>query len=143
MAEPDNQLALSIGLTAKTQQLCLGLESGAADILELVTPTTAELLIWQLLNKTAALAEGMDDAHRDAVFAFVRGNPALSEGQCVMLRAGLKKLRKLETDFAGLDMERHPKMRVVCEDTSVSPRVAQDSRIRRSSAKLQPESPVT
>ena len=44
-AHPD-QLALSTGLTAKTNQLCLGLESGAADILELVTPTTAELLKW-------------------------------------------------------------------------------------------------
>lgn len=39
-------LALSTGLTAKTQQLCLGLESGAADILALVTPTTAQLLMW-------------------------------------------------------------------------------------------------
>jgi type III restriction enzyme len=39
-------LSLSLGLTAKTNQLCLGLESGAADILELVTPTTAELLLW-------------------------------------------------------------------------------------------------
>ena len=29
----DDQLALATGLTAKTQQLCLGLESGAADIL--------------------------------------------------------------------------------------------------------------
>ena len=42
----DDQLALSAGLSAKTKQLCLGLESGAADILELVTPTTAELLKW-------------------------------------------------------------------------------------------------
>jgi type III restriction enzyme len=44
--QADKQLALSIGLTAKTNQLCLGLASGAADILELVTPTTAELLLW-------------------------------------------------------------------------------------------------
>ncbi|MBS0570838.1 MAG: restriction endonuclease subunit R, partial [Proteobacteria bacterium] len=36
---------------------------------------------------------------------------------------GLKKLRKLETDFARLDPERHPKMLVVCEDTTVSPLV--------------------
>jgi len=44
---PDaDQLALSSGLTTKTNQLCLGLESGAADILDLVTPTTAELLMW-------------------------------------------------------------------------------------------------
>ena len=41
-----NQLALSAGLTAKTNQLCLGLETGVADILDLVTPTTAELLRW-------------------------------------------------------------------------------------------------
>ncbi|MDO8264173.1 MAG: DEAD/DEAH box helicase family protein [Gallionella sp.] len=53
-----------------------------------------------------------------------QGHPALSEGQRVMLRAGLKKLRKLEIDFARIDPTRHPKMLVVCEDTSVSPRVA-------------------
>ena len=53
------------------------------------------------------------------------GNPALSEGQRVMLRAGLKKLRKLEADFAAIDPARRPKMLVVCEDTTVSPLVAQ------------------
>ena len=52
------------------------------------------------------------------------GNPSLSEGQRVMLRAGLQKLRKLEADFAAIDPTRHPKMLVVCEDTSVSPLVA-------------------
>jgi type III restriction enzyme len=52
------------------------------------------------------------------------GNPILSEGQRVMLRAGLKKLRKLEADFAKLDATRYPKMLVVCEDTTVSPLVA-------------------
>ena len=52
------------------------------------------------------------------------GDPRLSEGQRVMLRAGLKKLRKLEADFAKLDPHRHPKMLVVCEDTTVSPLVA-------------------
>jgi type III restriction enzyme len=38
-----------------------------------------------------------------------------------MLRAGLTKLRKLEHDFAAVDPDRHPKMLVVCEDTSVTP----------------------
>ena len=42
-----------------------------------------------------------------------------------MLRAGLQKLRKLEADFAKVDVQRHPKMLVVCEDTTVSPLVAQ------------------
>lgn len=51
------------------------------------------------------------------------GSLRLSEGQRVMLRAGLHKLRKLEADFATLDPSRHPKMLVVCEDTSVTPLV--------------------
>ncbi|MDP1606746.1 MAG: DEAD/DEAH box helicase family protein [Rhodocyclaceae bacterium] len=59
-------------------------------------------------------------AERDA-----DGNPTLAEGQRVMLRAGLQKLKKLETDFALLDPVRHPKMLVVCEDTTVSPCVVQ------------------
>ena len=53
------------------------------------------------------------------------GDTSLSDGQRVMLRAGLHKLRKLERDFAAIDPERHPKMLVVCEDTTVSPLVAQ------------------
>lgn len=59
-------------------------------------------------------------AERDA-----DGDPTLAEGQRVMLRAGLQKLKKLEADFAIIDPERHPKMLVVCEDTTVSPLVAQ------------------
>lgn len=53
------------------------------------------------------------------------GNIALSEGQRIMLRAGLQKLRKLEKDFSRVDTDRHPKMLVVCEDTKVTPLVSQ------------------
>jgi type III restriction enzyme len=53
------------------------------------------------------------------------GNIVLSDGQRVMLRAGLHKLRKLEMDFARVDAERRPKMLVVCEDTTVSPLVVE------------------
>jgi type III restriction enzyme len=52
------------------------------------------------------------------------GDVVLGQGQRVMLRAGLHKLRKLERDFAAIDAQRHPKMLVVCEDTMVSPLVA-------------------
>jgi type III restriction enzyme len=45
-AAPDDQLALAAALTQRTKQLCLGLEHGEAEILELVTPVTAELLRW-------------------------------------------------------------------------------------------------
>ena len=42
----EHQLALSTALTTRTNQLCLGLEFGVADVLEMVTPITAELLLW-------------------------------------------------------------------------------------------------
>ena len=46
---------------------------------------------------------------------------SLSDGQRLMLGAGLTKLRRLEEDFARHDSERRPKMLVVCEDTKVTP----------------------
>lgn len=48
---------------------------------------------------------------------------SLSEGQRIMLRAGLTKLNILEEGFSKLDSSKHPKMLVVCEDTTVVPRV--------------------
>ena len=48
----------------------------------------------------------------------------LSDGQRLMLRAGLAKLRKLEAEFTAVDERKNPKMLVVCEDTSVTPFVA-------------------
>lgn len=53
------------------------------------------------------------------------GNTSLSEGQRIMLRAGLQKLKRLEADFVRMDPNRHPKMLVICEDTSVSPLVCE------------------
>jgi type III restriction enzyme len=50
--------------------------------------------------------------------------PILSEGQRIMVRAGLAKLLKLEKEFASLDPSKYPKMLVVCEDTSVTPLVS-------------------
>ena len=53
------------------------------------------------------------------------GNPSLSDGQRLMLRAGLKKLQQLQRDFSQIDPIKHPKMLVVCEDTKVTPLVEQ------------------
>ncbi len=52
------------------------------------------------------------------------GKPILSEGQRIMVRAGLAKLLKLEKEFATIDPAKYPKMLVVCEDTTVTPLVA-------------------
>ncbi len=49
----------------------------------------------------------------------------LSNGQHVMLQAGLKKLQILEEQFAEADPNKHPKLLVVCEDTSVTPHVVE------------------
>ena len=48
----------------------------------------------------------------------------LSDGQRLMLRAGLSKLKILEEEFVKHDNTKHPKLMVVCEDTDVSPLVA-------------------
>jgi len=45
---------------------------------------------------------------------------ALSDGQKLMLRAGLERLNRLQHDFEG---QKYPKMMVVCEDTKVTPLV--------------------
>lgn len=50
---------------------------------------------------------------------------ALSEGQRLMLRAGLTKLAILEKGFGQLDASKRPKMMVMCEDTSVTPIVTE------------------
>ncbi len=49
----------------------------------------------------------------------------LSEGQRIMLRAGLTKVQRLESDFQRINPDKHPKMLVVCEDTTVTPFVEQ------------------
>ncbi len=49
----------------------------------------------------------------------------LSEGQRLMLRAGLTKLAMLEQGFNSLDAHKCPKMMVICEDTSVTPFVTE------------------
>lgn len=49
----------------------------------------------------------------------------LSSGQRTMLRAGLRKLQILEEQFAAIAPDRHPKLLVICEDTTVTPLVAE------------------
>lgn len=46
---------------------------------------------------------------------------SLSEGQRVMLRAGIAKLKILEDGFTEFDKTKYPKMMIICEDTSVVP----------------------
>lgn len=73
-----------------------------------------------LLDKRQALTdlEHLDyNAVRDAENKVI----SLSDGQKLMLRAGLKKLRILEEGFSKIDTRKHPKMLVVCEDTNVTP----------------------
>jgi type III restriction enzyme len=47
----------------------------------------------------------------------------LSEGQKIMLRAGLAKLNILDEEFKNLEQYKRPKMLIVCEDTKVTPLV--------------------
>ncbi len=56
----ESPLALSDALTTRTNALALGLEHGAADLLELVTPTTAELLLWWFGEDMVAARSGLN-----------------------------------------------------------------------------------
>ncbi len=47
----------------------------------------------------------------------------LSSGQRTMLRAGLTKVQILEKSFGATESDKHPKLMVVCEDTSVTQHV--------------------
>ena len=78
------------------------------------------IVIDQRKNLAGALADLDYNAVRDG-----RRVIGLSEGQRLMLRAGLAKLRYLEKEFAAVDAAKRPKMMVVCEDTAVTPFVAE------------------
>ena len=56
----ESPLALSAALTTRTNALALGLEHGTADLLELVTPTTAELLLWWFGEDMVAARSGLN-----------------------------------------------------------------------------------
>ena len=60
MSDTHSPLALSAALTIRTNALALGLEHGAADLLELVTPTTAELLLWWFGEDMVAARSGLN-----------------------------------------------------------------------------------
>lgn len=68
-------------------------------------------------------------ANADIEFRSVRNSSnkviGLSDGQRLMLRAGLSRLKILEEDFVKHDPTKHPKMMVICEDTNVSPFVCE------------------
>jgi type III restriction enzyme len=88
--------------------------------------------IHQGLVKTIALDKRKEIATTELDYKAVReGNTVigLSDGQKLMLRAGLQKLKILDEQFVALTKDKegisdkHPKMLVICEDTKVSPEV--------------------
>ena len=82
------------------------------------------------LVKTIALDRRKEVATMKLDFKAVREGKdvvGLSDGQKIMLRAGLHKLNILEREFVDLTSDehgvssKHPKMMVICEDTKVAP----------------------
>lgn len=84
--------------------------------------------IKQGLVKTVAIDKRKELTALPLVFKAEREGKeikGLSDGQRVMLRAGLSKLKILEDGFTDFDKNKHPKMLIVCEDTNVVPYVTQ------------------
>ena len=77
------------------------------------------IVIDQRKDLTGQLIELDYNAVRDG-----RRVVGLSDGQRLMLRAGLRKLEYLEKEFQAIDSKKKPKMMVACEDTAVTPFVA-------------------
>ena len=90
---------------------------------DLKTAMRAGLVKSLVLDKRNEIGALSDEELEFKAYRDKDGNPTLSEGQRIMLRAGLTKLKKLEAEFAIIDSARHPKMLVMCEDTSVTPLV--------------------
>lgn len=90
--------------------------------------------IYQGLVKTLTLDRRREFAAPELEFRALREGGkivGLSEGQKLMLRAGLTKLNRLEKEFVELTRDKdgkstkHPKMLVVCEETAVTPLVVE------------------
>lgn len=79
------------------------------------------------LVKMLLLGERSDLSAGDLDYRSLRSESGdvidLSDGQKVMLRAGLSRLKMLEDEFATAITPKIPKMMVVCEDTNVVPHV--------------------
>ncbi|MBP5715788.1 MAG: DEAD/DEAH box helicase family protein [Bacteroidales bacterium] len=90
---------------------------------DLATAMKKGLVKTLLLDKRQELTE-LEDLDYRAVRDEDNKVIGLSEGQRLMLRAGLTKLAMLERGFVQIDANKRPKMLVVCEDTSVSPFVS-------------------
>ena len=82
MSAPENreQLTLADALTKRTQALCQHLEDGVADILDLVTPTTAALL--QASSSTAQVYNCHAASSSPACASIHRPQRQTSSGAC-------------------------------------------------------------
>ena len=109
----NGQLVLAAGLTAKTNAVCIGLEGGVADILDLVSPTTAELLKWWFQAEYCAMRgfnfhEGQRQAILNVIYAHEVLGVTTLRGLYEQVAADelLEGGRLLEVDQA---KHRHPK----------------------------------
>ncbi|QTA37580.1 DEAD/DEAH box helicase family protein [Thermosipho ferrireducens] len=82
--------------------------------------------IWKGLVKTIVIDKRKEIATLPLDFKAIRDGKEvieLSEGQRLMIRAGLQKLKILEEQFTKIRPDKHPKMLIICEDTKVAPLV--------------------
>ncbi|MBQ2243595.1 MAG: DEAD/DEAH box helicase family protein [Bacteroidales bacterium] len=87
---------------------------------DLTTAMKQGLVKTLLLDKRQELTE-LEELDYKAVRDERNKVVGLSEGQRLMLRAGLAKLHILEEGFVKIDEKKYPKMLVMCEDTFVTP----------------------
>lgn len=128
IAEPKGEAFIQIDFSA-TPFNQLG--KNKVYFLHIIVDFDLKTAIQKGLVKTLVLDKRKELAAMDLDFKALRDESnkviGLSEGQRVMLRAGLKKLRILEQQFEKISEEKnkYPKMMIVCEDTKVVPFVTE------------------
>ncbi|MDE2256763.1 MAG: DEAD/DEAH box helicase family protein, partial [Xanthomonadaceae bacterium] len=112
MPEP-NPLPLAQALTERTNRLCIGLEHGDAEILELVTPTTAELLRWWFgEDACASRAMNFHAGQRQAILNAIVAHEVVGAGDLKQLYEQVCAIALLEDgrlDEIAQDKHAHPK----------------------------------
>ncbi|HEU0205129.1 MAG TPA: DEAD/DEAH box helicase family protein [Pseudolysinimonas sp.] len=91
------------------------------DLMQAISSGLVKSLVLDKRQEVAALKN--DDLNFSAERDDKGKVTGLSNGQRVMLSAGLAKLKILEKEFEAKDAEKHPKLLIMVEDTTVSPLV--------------------
>ena len=105
--DQNDQLALAKGLTQRANGLVIGLDFGEAELLELVTPTTADLLKWWFGEDMVSARDGLNfhDGQRQAILNTIVAHEVLGADHMEWSLLNLYKTAAPEALLTGKRLE--------------------------------------